>query len=74
MMVGVDYAYAVRGVRGKDKLYYDKNEDGWTTLVWCTKFYSYGEAKKVKNAIEARDNGWFQEVKVVKCFFSEVAK
>ena len=47
MRMGLDTAYVIKAESGKDIYYHDSKDGGWTTLVWCTKFGLYREAKAV---------------------------
>lgn len=68
MRIGIDSAYVIKGKSGKHSLYYDEKEMAWTTLVWCTKFYSKREATKVKNTTQS---DWVKNIEVAKCKIKE---
>lgn len=72
MRMGLDCAYVIKGKSRKDIYYYDSEDDGWTTAVWCTKFGLYREAKRaLGKALEYKD-GWVTDIKIVKIKIEEV--
>ncbi len=72
MRMGLDSAYVIKAESGKDTYYYDSEEDGWTTIVWCTKFGLYREAKAVHKKLQESTSDWLKNIRIVKCKFEEV--
>ena len=63
MKQGVNYGYAIKATSGRDALYFDQENNGWTTLLFCTKFYLKKDAKRTKTKIKS---DWMKDIKVVK--------
>ncbi len=72
MRMGLDCAYVIKGKSRKDIYYYDSEDDGWTTAVWCTKFGLYREAKKVLTKLLERTSDWLTDIKIVKIKIEEL--
>lgn len=73
MKIGRNFAYVIKSeckVSGKTMSdYFWQKEDGFTTLVWCTKYYSKKEAKEIMQSLNFSK---VMKLKVVKCFFEDI--
>ena len=67
MRMGLDTAYVIKAESGKDIYYHDSKDGGWTTLVWCTKFGLYREAKAVLEKLKESTSDWLKNIRIVKC-------
>lgn len=65
----LNISYIIKAKSGKDTLYYDAVNGGWTTITHCTKFYLKRDAMKAKDKV---DNDWMRDVEVVKCKIEEI--
>lgn len=65
----LNVSYIIKGKSGEDTLYYDAVNQEWTTIVFCTKFYSKKNALKTKRKIKS---DWMCDIEVAKCKTEEI--